>query len=130
MQAIAQTTHTPAPAPATTLEPAPAAAQPDTLATPQAAPRRGKRAPARTHLDIANAQRAPVRDHRPACGQLNGTKTARAQTFYSRNTDVVSCLKCAKTKVFAKALAMQAESEAIAEATTAEAVEAAEVDAE
>lgn len=123
MQAIAPTTHTPAQATAPALEPAPAlAAQPDTLANTPAAPRRGKRAPARTHLDIANAQRAPVRDYCPACGQLNGTKTARAQTFYSRNTDVVSCLKCVKTKVFAKALALQAESEAVAEA--------AEVDAE
>lgn len=66
-----------------------------------------KRTPARTHLNVADIDREtgkPV-GRKPACGQLNGTRTDRAQTHYTHDTAEVTCQRCVTTKLFAKAVA-------------------------
>lgn len=66
-----------------------------------------KRTPARTHLNVADIDRdtgKPI-GRKPACGQLNGTRTDRAQTFYTNDTAQVTCQRCITTKLFAKATA-------------------------
>lgn len=66
-----------------------------------------KRIPARTHLNTADIDRETGKSlgRKPACGQLNGTRTDRAQTHYTTDTAKVTCQRCITTKLFAKAMA-------------------------
>lgn len=77
------------------------------ITAPLPAPAKPKRTPARTHLNVADIDREtgkPV-GRKPACGQLNGTRTDRAQTHYTHDTAKVTCQRCITTKLFAKAMA-------------------------
>lgn len=95
---------------------------------------RAKRKPPRTHYNcdgrVSLVERAwsaePVEivHKAPACGQLNGTKTDKAQTNYTLDPDEVNCMRCAKTKAFIAALVRK--DLAISEAEMAEAAREAE----
>lgn len=66
-----------------------------------------KRTPARTHLNVADIDHETGKPtgRKPACGQLNGTRTDRAQTHYTTDTAQVTCQRCITTKLFARAMA-------------------------
>lgn len=78
-----------------------------TITIPLPAPAKSKRTPARTHLNVADIDRETGKPtgRKPACGQLNGTRTDRAQTHYTTDTAQVTCQRCVTTKLFAKAMA-------------------------
>lgn len=71
-------------------------------------PSKPKRQPARTHLNTHKRTHEvtglPL-DGVPACGQLNGTKTDYAQTHYTNTPAEVTCLKCLRSRRFARAVA-------------------------
>lgn len=77
------------------------------ITAPLPAPSKQKRTPARTHLNVADIDRETGKPtgRKPACGQLNGTRTDRAQTHYTHDTAKVTCQRCITTKLFAKAVA-------------------------
>lgn len=78
-----------------------------TAPLPTPAKPKTKRTPARTHLNTADVDRETGKPlgRKPACGQLNGTRTDRAQTHYTTDTAKVTCQRCITTKLFAKAQA-------------------------
>lgn len=74
------------------------------ITAPLPAPSKQKRTPARTHLNTADVDRETGKPlgRKPACGQLNGTRTDRAQTHYTLDHKKVTCQRCLTTKAFAK----------------------------